>query len=176
MPRHRLGVVLLVPEPRSLEVDGLRRALGDEALSRIPSHITLVPPVNVHNEELGVAFDVLHAAAAVCPTLALTLGPVTSFMPVNPVAYLAVSGEPEAMSCLVGLKDDLHSGPLDRPEDWPYVPHVTVASELAEDRLLGAVEVLADFRVDVAFERVTVLAEQPGRVWVPVADAALGAA
>ena len=167
-------MVLLVPEPWSIEVDGIRRALGDEALARIPSHITLVPPVNVRDEDLPAAFDVLHAASAACPPLDLTLGPVASFTPVNPVAYLAVSGDPAARSDLIGLKDALHAGSLDRPEDWPYVPHVTVATELAEDRLLASVAVLADYRADVRFERVTVLAEQPGRVWIPVADAALG--
>lgn len=174
MPRHRLGVVLLVPEPWSVEVDGLRRALGDEALRRIPSHITLVPPINVREEDLPAAFDVLHGASAACPPLDLVLGPVATFTPVNPVAFLAVSGAPELMARLVGLKDDLHAGPLDRPEDWPYVPHVTVASDLPEERLLAAVAVLADYRAEVAFERATVLAEQPGHVWVPVADAALG--
>jgi 2'-5' RNA ligase len=167
-------VVLLVPEPWSIEVDGIRRALGDEALPRIPSHITLVPPVNVRDEDLPAAFDVLHAASADCPPLDLTLGPVASFTPVNPVAYLAVSGAPAARAALVGLKDALHAGTLDRPEDWPYVPHVTVATELTEDRLLASVSVLADYRADVRFERVTVLAEQPGRVWIAVADAALG--
>lgn len=176
MPRHRLGVVLLVPEPWSVEVDGLRRALGDVALSRIPSHITLVPPINVREDDLPVAFDVLHEASAACPALDLVIGPVATFSPVNPVAYLRVGGAPEAMARLVGLKDDLHSGPLDRPEDWPFVPHVTVAADLAEDRLLAAVSVLADYCAQVPFERATVLAEQPGRVWVPVADAALGRA
>lgn len=174
MPRHRLGVVLLVPEPWSAEVDGLRRALGDEALARIASHITLVPPINVRDDDLPAAFDVLHAASAACPPLELVIGPVASFTPVNPVAYLRVGGTPEAMAHLVGLKDGLHAGPLDRPEDWPFVPHVTIAADLPEDRLLGAVSVLSGYCAPMTFERVTVLAEQPGRVWVPVADTALG--
>jgi hypothetical protein len=33
---------------------------------------------------------------------------------------------------------------------------------------------LSDYATEVRFERVHVLAEQPGRVWVPVADAPLG--
>jgi 2'-5' RNA ligase len=172
--RHRLGVVLLVPEPWCTEVDGLRRALGDDALPRIPSHLTLVPPVNVREDELPVAFDLVHAAAAGCPPLALHLGPAATFAPVNPVAYLAVSGEAGAMARLVGLRDALHAGPLERPAEHDFVPHVTVASELPEDRLAASELALADYAADVVFERVHVLAEQPGRVWVPVADAALG--
>jgi 2'-5' RNA ligase len=174
MGRHRLGVVLLVPEPWSFEVDGIRRALGDESLRRIPAHITLVPPVNVSEEDLAATFDLVHQVSAACPPLELRLGPVASFAPVNPVAYLKVTGEPTEVSRLIGLKDALHSGTLDRPEDWPFVPHVTVAAELPDDRLAAAVAALSEIAVQVRFGRVHVLAEQPGHVWVPVADAALG--
>ena len=44
MPRMRLGVALLVPAPQSDEIDGLRRALDDPVLGRVPAHLTLVPP------------------------------------------------------------------------------------------------------------------------------------
>ena len=174
MPRHRLGVVLLVPEPWSIEIDGIRRALGDEALARIPTHLTLVPPINVREDDLPVAFDVLHAAAGTCPALDLSLGPVATFAPVNPVAYLAVSGAPVAMSHLVGLKDGLLTGPLERPEDHPFVPHVTVANELPDDRLAAAELALSELHIELTFTRVVVLAEQDGHVWTPVGDAPLG--
>jgi 2'-5' RNA ligase len=173
MGRHRLGVVLLVPEPWATEVDGVRRALGDEALGRVAPHITLVPPVHLRDEDLAEALDHVHACAATCPPLDLVLGPVRSFAPVNPVAYLKVAGEPAAMAALVGLKDALQYGSLDRPEDWPFVPHVTVANDLPEDRLLASVLALSALRAPVRFERVHVLAEQDDRTWVPVADAVL---
>ena len=173
MPRHRLGVVLLVPDELVAGIDGIRLALGDDALGRIPPHITLVPPVNVREDDLAEAFDLLHASAAACPPLPLRLGPVATFAPVNPVAYLAVSGDPGDLTRLVALKDALHAGPLDRPEDHDFVPHVTVATELTEDRLAAAVSALADYSAEMTVERVHVLAEQPGRIWTPVADAAL---
>jgi 2'-5' RNA ligase len=172
--RHRLGIVLLLPEPWATEVDGIRRALGDDALGRIPPHLTLVPPVNVRDEDLAEAFDLVHDTAAACPPLELRLGPVTSFAPVNPVAYLAVDGEPPTMAHLVRVRDELHTGPLERPSDHDFVPHVTVASELPPDRLEASVLALAAYAAEVTFERVHVLAEQPGRIWVPVADARLG--
>lgn len=173
MTRHRLGIVLLVPDPWLAEIDGIRRALGDEALHRVPPHITLVPPINVREEDLPAAFDVLHEAAGRCPVLELIVGPVASFVPVNPVSYLAVSGAPAAMSHLVGLRDALLTGPLERPEDWPFVPHVTVATGLPEERLAAGVLALSQFVVQVAFERVHVLAEEPDHVWKPVTDAPL---
>jgi 2'-5' RNA ligase len=173
MGRHRLGVVLIVPEPWAAEVDGLRRALGDEALDRVAPHITLVRPVNVLEEDLPAALDGVHAAAAACPPLLLTLGRVRTFAPVNPVAYLEVTGAPEAMGSLVALRDAVHTGPFDRSEDWPFVPHVTVCNDLPGHRLAASTEALSEYRADVRFERVQVLAEQPERIWEPVADAAL---
>jgi 2'-5' RNA ligase len=118
----------------------------------------------------------VHAAAATCPPLDLVLGPVASFAPVNPVAYQKVGGGSAAMSALIGLKDTLQAGPLDRPQDWPFVPHVTVANDLPEARLAASVVALSELRAEVRFERVHVLAEEAGRVWSPVADAALSRA
>lgn len=173
MARHRLGIVLLVTDPVASGIDGIRLALGDNALGRIPAHITLVPPVNVRERDLAAAFDLVHESAARCPPLRLGLGPVLSFWPVTPVAYLAVSGRPGDLARLGALKDSLHAGPLHRPEDHRFIPHVTVAAELSEDRLAAAVTALAEYQAEVLFERVHVLAEQPGRIWIPVADVLL---
>ncbi len=113
MARQRLGVVLLVPQPLATQVDGVRRALGDGALGRIDPHITLVPPVNVADRDLPAAFAVVRAAAAVCSPLALRLGPVDTFAPVNPVAYLRVGGDEDALAALEQLRVGCHAGPLD---------------------------------------------------------------
>jgi 2'-5' RNA ligase/GNAT superfamily N-acetyltransferase len=172
--RQRLGVALLVPQPLSTQVDGLRRALGDGALGRIPPHITLVPPVNVADRELTSAFAVVRTAAASVGPISLHVGPVATFQPVNPVAYLAVDGEPAQVEALTTLRDGCLAAPLDRPQTHEFVPHVTVADELPADRLDASVEALADFEASTTFDRVHVLAEQPGRVWVPIADMPLG--
>ena len=94
MPRRRLGVVLLIPPPIAHEVDGLRRALGDGFLGRVAPHVTLIPPVNVREDDLSAALAVVRGAAASTGPLTLELGPVETFLPVNPVVYLAV-GRPE---------------------------------------------------------------------------------
>jgi 2'-5' RNA ligase/GNAT superfamily N-acetyltransferase len=172
--RQRLGVVLLVPQPLATQVDGLRRALGDDALLRIPPHLTLVSPVNVAERDLPAAFAVVRRAAAACAPLTLQLGPVASFRPVNPVAYLAVAGDPGALDALRSLRAACHDGPLDRTTDHEFVPHVTVAGDLADPRLEQAVGALADFEATTTIDRVHVLAEQPGRVWQPIGDAPLG--
>ena len=62
--RRRLGVVLLLDAPVADEVDGLRKALGDTSFGRIPAHLTLVPPVNVHRDGSTAALARLRAAAS----------------------------------------------------------------------------------------------------------------
>lgn len=174
MARQRLGVVLLVPQPLATQIDGVRRALGDGALGRIAAHLTLVPPINVHDRDLSSVFATLRAAAAATPPLHLQLGPVATFAPVNPVAYLRVGGEPDHVKALMALREAVGSAALNRPDHHEFVPHVTVADDLSSTRLEAAAVALAAFSADVSFDRVHVLAEQPGRIWVPIADAPLG--
>lgn len=171
MPKARVGVALLVPGPLAGEVNGLRRALGDGALGRIPPHITLVPPVNVREDRLPEALAVLRAAAAATRPLHLMLGPVGTFQPVNPVVYLEV-GDGEAVDQLRALRDGVFAGPLARPLTWPWVPHVTLADEADPARIEAALIALAGYRAEARFGRVHLLQEGPGRAWEPVADAA----
>lgn len=173
MTRQRLGVVLLVRQPVATQVDGLRAALGDGALARIAPHITLVPPINVAERDLsGVLAHVREASAASRP-LSLRLGGVATFSPVNPVAYLQVPGEPAELDELHSLRASLRSGPLERPDQHPFVPHVTVADDLDPDRIRAALTALVDYVVDVRIDAVHLLEEGRDRVWRPIADAPL---
>ena len=171
MSRLRLGVVLLVPGGVAHEVDGLRRGLGDGSLGRIPPHITLVPPVNVNAESLGAAVERVHAAAATVGPLRLELGPATTFWPDAPVLYLAVGGD---LAGLHGLRDAVFAPPLERTLTWPFVPHVTLAEDVAPARIPGLVAALAAYRAPITVERVHILREVDGRRWEPIADATLG--
>lgn len=171
--RRRLGVVLLVPPPFDREIDGMRRALGDRALARIPAHLTLVPPVNVRDDEMSRALDVLRGAASRARPLKLTLGPPATFMPTNPVLYLAVAGQTKELRA---LRDGVFRPPLERELSWEFIPHVTLADEADPATIDAAMYALASYRdVEVTFDRVHILEEGDRRVWRPIADARLAA-
>jgi 2'-5' RNA ligase/GNAT superfamily N-acetyltransferase len=161
-------VAVLLGGEVGAEVDGLRRALGDGSLGRIPPHVTLVPPVNVPGDRLASAVDLLLAAGAAAAPFRLTLGPAATFHPVTPVVYLAVAGDLDA---LAGLRDRVFAPPLTRSLTHPFVPHATLADEVAPDRIAAAVAALGDMAAEVAVDRVHLLREGPGRRWTPVADA-----
>lgn len=170
MSRRRLGVALLIPSPAAVEIDGLRRALGDGARTRIPPHVTLVPPVNVPEESLGDALAVLRAAADRTPPLDIRIGPAATFHPVNPVVYLQVGG---AVEGLAALRERVLVPPLERPITHAFVPHVTVADDMEPARIPAAVAALADYVVDVRVDTVHLLEEGRGRVWRPIAEVGL---
>ena len=168
VPRRRLGVVLLVPAPHDAEIDGLRRALGDGALGRIPAHLTLVPPVNVREDDVPAALAVLRRAAAATTPFLVRLGPPATFAPVNPVVYLAVDGE--GRDEIVRLRDAVFAPPLERHLTFPFEPHVTVADDVASaDRIAAALSSLRDYEVEVTFGGVALLEQGDGRAWSPIA-------
>ena len=174
MPRVRLGVVLLLPEPVAAEVDGLRRALGDTTRRFVPPHITLVPPVNVAVADVEPAVAVVRRAAGRAEgPLEVTIGAAATFAPVTPVVYLPVSGD---TALLRALRDDVLSGPLGRPPEWPFVPHVTILPDATPGRATAAVEALADYTAAVSLEGVHLLQEGDDRTWRPLADFSLGPA
>ena len=169
-------MAILVPPPLAQEIDGLRRACGDGSLDRVPPHLTLVPPVNVPVDRFGAALALLDDAAGAVEPFALSLGPPDTFLPVNPVLYLRVEGNEAALGT---LRARVFRPPLERSMTWPYVPHVTLADEAEPDRIRAALLALADFRAELAVERVDLLEEQRDsdgrRRWRSVADAGLGA-
>ncbi len=171
MTRIRVGVALLLPDPVAAEVDGLRRAVG-ERVELIAGHLTLVPPLNFHDRELPDALAVLRRAAAATKPFTITLGPPSTFLPVNPVLYLAVGGEIDAVR---DLRERVMQAPLYRKPQWTFEPHVTLAEHLSPERIAAALVALADFRAEVRVERVHLLEQRHWDggppAWRPVADA-----
>ena len=166
MPRVRLASALLVPEPFACEIDGLRRAMG-ESIERVPPHITLIPPINVREEEVDDAFAILRRAAANTSPITVTLGPARPFHPVNPVVYLKVGGDVAAVH---ELRDAVVTGVLERDAPYRFVPHATIVENTTPERIEAALIALADYQVEVTFPSVHLL-QQHDRVWNPVAEA-----
>jgi 2'-5' RNA ligase len=165
-------VALLLDQPLADEVDGLRRGLGDPALGRIPPHLTLVPPVNVRRDQVAAAVAALRASASVMGgPMRLTLGSVSSFLPANPVVFLAVGGDVDQLR---RVRNAVFVPPLERKLSWPWVPHVTLADGIEETRIAGALTALDRFAAVWAVDRLVMLQEGPGQVWQPMADAAFG--
>jgi len=172
-PRRRLTVALVVTGEIANEIDGLRRALGAKALERIAPHCTVIPPVNVREEDLATVLAHVRTAAAASAPIAVQLGPPTTFWPRTPVLYLAVEGDVDSIAA---LRSDLATGPLAPPAartERDFVPHVTLDQRIDPSRLPHALSALAHYRRSYCFESLTVLEQDAGHRWRPIADAPL---
>jgi 2'-5' RNA ligase len=137
-----IGVSLAVPEPWGSRLQGFRVANGDLQGAAIPTHITLVPPVEVETEDLEHVERHLLDVAGRVPSYAVHLRGTGTFRPVSPVVFINLV---EGISRTEQLADACRSGPLGRDLNYPYHPHVTVAHHPDDDRLDRAFDELADF-------------------------------
>jgi 2'-5' RNA ligase/GNAT superfamily N-acetyltransferase len=176
MARRRLLVAMTVVGPAAAEVDGLRRALGGSGLGRIDPHVTLVPPVNVRDNEIVAVLRLVRSLAADDP-VEVEIGPARTFAPRTPVVYLEVSGDTARIAVLAHR---LAVPPLVPDVARParaFVPHVTIGGRVERRRIAAALEMLADFKLAVTLSTV-VLCEQddlsPRRPWRILADVVLG--
>lgn len=151
---------MVVPDPAATEIDGLRRALGDASLGRMPAHVTLVPPVNVRDVDGALA--IVREAAARSRPIRVRIGPPRTFLPDSPVVYLEVGGDLEAVE---SLHADVMRAPLARSLPWPFVPHVTLVDEADPRTVPFVVDRLAGYEIDCVLDSVDLLEEGDDRVW-----------
>lgn len=142
-----IGVSIALPEPSASRLEEYRRRIGDPTAHGVPSHITLIPPVDVAVGELaGIEAHLAHAAAS-HQAFRVHLRGTATFRPVSPVVFVALA---EGISQCEQLALALRRGPLAVELEYPYHPHVTIAHHLDDAALDRAFEDFATF--DVAFD------------------------
>ena len=167
-----IGVALAIPEPWATELQDYRTSVGDAMASTIPTHITLVPPTEVTDEELGEIEGHLEDAAAEVPAFAVHLRGTGTFRPVSPVVFVTVV---EGISQCEQLADAVRRGPLDVDLAFPYHPHVTVAHHVAEGQLDQAFVELSDFECEFDVEDFHLYVHDDELGWTPTRYFPLGA-
>jgi 2'-5' RNA ligase len=141
-----IGVSVAVPEPWGGRLQEFRVANGDPQGATIPTHITLVPPVEVDEDRLGDVERHLEAVASRALPYRVHLRGSGTFRPISPVVFVNLV---EGISPTEQLAKACRRGPLEVRLDFPYHPHVTVAHVDDDERLDRAFEELATF--DCAF-------------------------
>jgi len=141
-----IGVSIAVPDPWGKELQDYRIALGDDTARHIPTHVTLLPPHQVADDDMeGVVGHLERVAEATAPFRVHLRGTGT-FRPVSPVVFVGVV---EGISQCEQLAGALRQGPQWVEKKFPYHPHVTVAHHLSEGLLEQAFVELE--RYDAAF-------------------------
>ncbi len=138
----RIGVSIPIPEPYASSLARVRTEVGDEAALAIPPHITLVPPVMVHDGQIGAVMEHLSDVAARTPPFVVELRGTDTFRPLTQVVFVVVARGSEQCTRLHELVND---GPLHQELRFPYHPHVTIAHDVPPAALDQAGQRMADF-------------------------------
>lgn len=162
-----IGVSVPIPEPWATELQDYRVGLGDETAVQVPTHITLVPPMEVDEDELPVIEKHLTEASADVPSFDILLRGTGTFRPVSEVVFVMLA---RGISQCEQLAKRLRSGPLERPLNFPYHPHVTVAHDLAPELLDRAFAELAGFTAYFTVSEFCLYRHDPGTGWQPTRE------
>jgi len=103
-------------------VENLRGELHP-AHAHLPAHITVLPPRCLQGSE-AEALAVVQQICRETNPFDVSLGDVENFMPVTPTVFIRVAF---AAYRLRELHDKMNIGALGYAEQWPYMPHLTVA-------------------------------------------------
>lgn len=136
-----IGVAVAVPEPWASELYDYRLQIGDPTAEGVPSHVTLIPPIEVDGDLTEIE-EHLAAAGASIEQFTVHLRGTGTFRPVSPVVFV---GLVEGISQCEILADAVRQGPLAIDLGFPYHPHVTVAHHLDDAALDKAFDDLAGF-------------------------------
>ena len=170
--RTTIGVAIAVPEPWGGQLQDFRTDLGDKTAAGIPTHITLVPPVEVAAGDLPAIEQHLAETSALTSAFKVHLRGTGTFRPVSPVVFVTVA---EGISGCEQLALSVRRGPLATDLRFPYHPHVTVAHHLDDATLDRAFEELADFECAFEVDRFALYVHDEDSGWAPTREYPLSA-
>ena len=185
MERRQYALVAYVRSSLGEFVENLRRELHP-ALPHLPAHVTILPPRCLTiAEELApeaaetAALDYLAESCRAVEPFEIVLGDAESFVPVTPTLFIRVA---HAAYRLRELHDRLNSGVLLYEEQWPYMPHLTIAKMATEQQALEGYEFARDrwkaYQGSRRFsvEELTFVRDSGSGTWVDLAPIRLGSA
>ena len=168
-----IGVAIPIPEPWATQLQDYRTSVGDATAEQIPTHITLIPPVEVTDDELEHVAEHLDAAARSVDGFRIHLRGTGTFRPVSPVVFVTLA---EGISSCEVLAGAVRRGPLAVDLSFPYHPHVTIAHHLDDAALDRAFDELADFECEFPVESFCLYVHDADRGWRPSRSFRLGTA
>ena len=160
-----IGVSIAIPAPHGDLLQAKRASFGDPLADSIPTHVTLLPPTEVAEEDMGAAVAHLEAVSEARHPFPMVLRGTGTFRPISPVVFVQVSGG--LADCEV-LEQAIRTGPLQRRLDFYYHPQVTVAHHVPEPNLDRAFTELSDFEARFLVEAFHLYEHGDDSVWRPV--------
>ena len=175
----RYGLVAYVTGAAGEFVEHLRRELHPE-LPHLAAHLSILPPRLLQGSESS-ALQMLQRICSQAEPFEVDLGNVETFIPVTPTVYIRVD---RAASRMCDLHSRLNTEDLAFHEEWPYIPHLTIAKMNAEQPAQRAFEMARERWASysgsrrILLERLIFVREDPradaANCWVDLAPVPLG--
>jgi 2'-5' RNA ligase len=175
MQNPRYALVAYVRNAVGEFVEKLRQELHPD-LPHLPAHVTILPPRRLQGGELA-ALETLEDICSQAEPFEVTLGDVETFIPVTPTVFIRVAHGAHRMR---DLHDRLNTKALAAVEEWPYMPHLTIAKlsneELAQQAYIFSRDRWALFEGSrhIPLSELTFVREEDQNRWVDLAGIPLG--
>ena len=175
MQTPRYALVAYVRNAVGEFVENLRQELHPN-LPHLPAHVTILPPRCLQGGELS-ALETLEDVCSQAEAFEVTLGDVETFVPVTPTVFIRVA---HSAHRLQELHIRLNTQALAAQEQWPYMPHLTIAKLGSEELARGAYIYSRDRWAQFAGSRqisineLTFVRERDQNCWVDLAGVPLG--
>ena len=175
MQNRRYALVAYVKSPAGEFVENLRRELHPD-LPHLAAHLTILPPRWLRGSESS-ALQTLERICGNEEPFQITLGAVETFVPVTPTVFIRVE---EAAPRMSELHRKLNTEVLQCEEEWPYIPHLTIAKMGDEPHAQSAYQIARERWSEYAgtrriwLERLSFVREDSPNCWVDLAPVVLG--
>ncbi len=169
------ALVAYVRAPAGEFVERLRCELHPN-LPPFPAHITILPPRILQGTEPEARATLEEVCRGASP-FEIVMGEVETFVPVTSTVFIRVA---HAAYRMRELHDQLNSNALRADEEWPYMPHMTIAKmqdiDKAQEAFRIAQERWSQYRGSrrVLIDQLTFVREVGQDTWEDLAPMPLG--
>lgn len=175
MQTPRYALVAYLRNPAGEFVESLRRELHPD-LPHLAAHLSILPPRPLHGTE-AAALQLLERICGDQQPFHVTLGTVETFIPVTPTIYIGIGAEGSQMT---NLHQKLNTQVFEFEEQWPYIPHLTIAKMGEEKPARSAFAIARERWRDytgsrrILLEKLTFVREDAPNHWTDLAPIVLG--
>jgi len=160
-----IGVSIPIPAPFASELQRLRASYGDPLAESIPTHVTLLPPTEISDDDVPEIHEHLERVAAAERPFTMLLRSTGTFRPISPVVFVQVAG---GISNCERIEQAIRTGPLKRDVQFYYHPHVTVAHHVDDAAMDRAFNELASYECSFEVSSFDLYEHGGDQVWRPV--------
>ena len=166
-----ISVSIAVPAPYAGELQRLRASFGDPSARSIPTHVTLLSPTEIADEDSSEIHEHLQRVADMQQPFTMLLRSTGTFRPISPVVFVQVAG---GISACERIEQAIRTGPLKRDVQFYYHPHVTIAHNVDDEAMERAFNELASFECSFQVSAFDLFEHGDDLVWRPVGTFGFG--